>query len=163
MNGRGTSEIMFQPRVRKQVGVCRSVRLLIRPFEREIYVLRGALCKGLARGPQQLLSDGSTHGGNRGGLVNATPSSARDAQVQPKVRNTAAALLLGPACMKKRRAAEVAKEEKYRWNAMIGHLRGSDHVCRRCQASHEKKKSEMCTLDKMIIYLLISTTPHCFQ
>lgn len=38
MSGRGTSEIMFQPRVRKQAGVCRNVRPLIRPFEREIYV-----------------------------------------------------------------------------------------------------------------------------
>lgn len=37
-SGGGTSEITFQPRVRKQAGVCRNVRPPIRPFEREIYV-----------------------------------------------------------------------------------------------------------------------------
>lgn len=61
--------------------------------------IRGAFCKGLARGPQQLLSDGSTHAGVGeaaavvvvGGVVNVTASSALDAQVQPWVRKTAAA------------------------------------------------------------------------
>lgn len=61
--------------------------------------IRGALCKGLARGPHQLLSDASTRG--RG--LSATPSSALDTQVQPKVRNTVAALLLSHTS--KRRAA----------------------------------------------------------